>query len=499
MDTMTRSTTAYPWTIDPFEPGEPKWRSIYGSIRRRITDGQIVGGTQLPSTRDLAQHLRVARGTIAQAYELLLAEGFVVGEIGRGTFVVEGFGTAPHLSEGAKRTAFRRPGRLLSERGTLMAQSPYSLAASSPRAVPFTPYLPALSEFPLATWGRLSIATARQLSVAGLRDGDAQGYEPLRQTLKHYLRVSRGIRCDAGQIFLFSSTMQALDICLRLFTDEGDLVGCEDPCYRGALALFKANRVEILPIQVDTQGMRSADLANSRSVPKLVYTTPAHQAPLGSIMSARRRRDLLEWAKVTGSIIFEDDYDGEFRYGGHSISTLQADDEGGLVFHGGSFSKTLFPALRISYLVVPDAYIQAVAAARRVTSRFMNIADQHTLAKFINDGHFARHLSRMRKIYEERRGALAWSFSRYLDGAARLCHVQAGLQVACEFTIGGLEREILDHLRSAKLELGEVADCCINANLPPMCLLGFAAFKPTELTEATVRMASAIEAFRKLR
>jgi GntR family transcriptional regulator/MocR family aminotransferase len=447
-----------------------------------VLAGRIAAGTRLPATRELADDLGVARGTVAQAYELLLAEGFIRGEVGRGTFVSDDLGIV-------RKTATRTKRKLdipLSRRGRVLASSPYPLAGATTTPVPFAPFLPALREFPHKTWQRLAIATSRQLKIRQMMDGDTQGYAPLRHALKDYLRVARGVRCDAHNIFVFSSTMQALDACLRLFADVGDGVACEDPCYRGASALFRSNGLTLHPIAVDDQGMDVRQLPAKNAGIRLVYVTPAHQAPLGSVLSIARRLQLLAWAEQSSAIVFEDDYDGEYRYGGHPIPALQSHDEADVVFHAGTFSKTLFPALRLAYLVVPDAYVAPLAAARSMTSRYPNIADQCTLAAFIADGHFARHLSRMRRLYAERRDALNQLFRTYVGDAARLGANEAGLQTSCEFMTGGHEQGIIARMRHRRIDIRGIDDYRIKAKLPPMCVLGFAAFRPSELKSGVV-------------
>jgi Transcriptional regulators containing a DNA-binding HTH domain and an aminotransferase domain (MocR family) and their eukaryotic orthologs len=467
-----------------------KWQSLYQSMRLAVLDGRLPAGTRLPATRELARDLGVARGTVAQAYDLLSAEGFLRSEVGRGTYVAADL--EPIRQKQRHKTDAPRAVRL-SRRGNKLASSPYPLAAAKSKAVPFQPFLPALSEFPIAIWQRLAISSARQVTIGEMQDGDALGYRPLRQALTEYLRLARGLHCEADNVFIFSSTMQALDVCLRLVTDDGDTVACEDPCYRGASALFRANRVKLLPIPVDKQGMDVSILSATTAQVRLTYVTPAHQAPLGSVLSASRRLRLIEWAIKSGSIIFEDDYDGEYRYGGHPIPALQAHDSHEVVFHCGSFSKTLFPALRLAYLVVPNRYVATMAAARSVTSRYVGISDQLALTKFISKGHFPRHLGRMRKLYAERRNALTYLFNKLVGQAVELSSVEAGLQVACQFKLATPEKDILAKLRATKLIAHGVEDYQLKNRLPPTCVLGFAAFTPMELKIAAERFARVIE------
>ena len=238
--------------------------------------------------------------------------------------------------------------------------------------------------------------------------------------------------------------------------------------------------------------MDVSSLVRAGSGVRLTYVTPAHQAPLGSVLSVSRRIRLIEWAEKSSSVIFEDDYDGEYRYGGRPLPALKAHDANGVVFHCGSFSKTLFPALRLAYLVVPGRYVDALSSARNITSRFVGMADQLTLARFISEGHFPRHLTRMRKLYAERRGALTYLFERNLGHAAKLSPVEAGLQTACEFTLPMTEKDIMSRLRAANLDVHGIGEYRISVKLPPMCVLGFAAFDPA-LKEATERLTQAIE------
>lgn len=479
---MVKSGSAFPIAIADITFVEAKWRALYVAIKQGVLTGRIAAGTRLPATRELADDLGVARGTVAQAYELLLAEGFIRGEVGRGTFVNDDLSIVQRTVERAKH----KPEIPLSRRGRIMATSPYPLVAAKTAPVPFAPFLPALNEFPHKTWQRLAIATSRRLKIGQMMDGDTQGYAPLRHALKDYLSLARGVRCEAHNIFVFSSTMQALDACLRVFADEGDGVACEDPCYRGASALFRSNGLKLFPIPVDEHGMDVRQLPGKNAGIRLVYVTPAHQAPLGSVLSITRRLQLLTWAERSSAVVFEDDYDGEYRYGGHPIPALQSQDEADVVFHAGTFSKTLFPALRLAYLVVPDAYVAPLSAARSMTSRYPNIADQCTLAAFIADGHFARHLSRMRRLYAERREALDQLFRTYVDGAARLSTNEAGLQTSCEFMTGEQESGIISRMRHRGIDIRGIDDYRIKAKLPPMCVLGFAAFRPSELKTGVV-------------
>ena len=489
---MPKRATLYSLDIPPQSGRGRKWRDLYATLRTSILTGELAAGSRLPATRELARTLGVARGTVSLSYDLLLAEGFLTSQGGRGTFVANGVS-----SEKSSKIVAAAPVKIsephISRRGRALLHSPYPSITNRNFPVPFTAFLPDLSEFPHRVWQQLSITGMRNQTAADMRDGDAQGYLPLREALTDYLRAARGLKCTPDNIFILSSTMQALDLTLRLFTDPGDAVIVEDPCYRGALQLLKASQVEILPLTVDENGMQTENLIKMPSKARLIYTTPAHQAPLGSVLSGPRRLFAIQWARANNSVIFEDDYDGEYRYSGHPIPALQSNDRFGVVMHGGTFSKTLFPALRLAYLVVPDRHVSAFRSARSLTSRFPQITDQRTLTEFIREGHFARHLSRMRRIYSERREALSEAFNRYLDGIAQLSPIQAGLQTICHFNSNMSEDTILQALRKSGLELHGLKGYQIVRRLPPSAVLGFAPFQPEKIANAARTMAASLE------
>jgi GntR family transcriptional regulator/MocR family aminotransferase len=287
---------------------------------------------------------------------------------------------------------------------------------------------PALDLFPTMLWAQVASRRVRRAPMRLLLDCEPAGYPPLRAAVADYLRTSRGVRCGAEQVVIVSGVQEALALVARLVLDPGDRVCMEDPGYIGAAHAFQAVGAQIVAMPVDDGGMRLRE-TRLRGV-RLAYVTPAHQFPLGVSMSLPRRLALLDWARRSGALILEDDYDSEYRYAGRPLPALQGLDDHGVVLFAGSFSKVLFPSLRLGYLVVPPDLVDHVAAAKSVSGRHAPLLDQAVLADFIADGHFGRHVRRMREIYAERLSVLLECARRQLAGLLEISGVEAGLQTA---------------------------------------------------------------------
>ncbi len=400
----------------PLPKGAPLHASLYAALRAAILDGRLRAGARLPSSRDLASQLDVSRGTVVTVFEQLLSEGYLVARVGAGTEV------SPALPEHAFSAPSRErpaaPAKLtLSRWATRLGASPFP---KSPRPVrAFRAHVPALEAFPQDAWGRLVARRARRGEMALLRDSDPRGYPPLRRALADHLRVSRGVRADAEHVVIVSGLQQALELTARIVLDPGDAAWVEDPGYVGASAVLRAQGARVTPVPVDDDGLR-VDFGIARhGGARFVYLTPAHQAPTGVALSPARRLALLDWAARVGAVVFEDDYDSEFRYEGRPLPALQGDDLRSVVVHAGSFSKTLFPGLRLGYVVLPDALLDAFVDAKAIADRYAPLFMQAVLADFVSEGHFGRHLRRMRTLYTGRREALREALERKLGGAMR--------------------------------------------------------------------------------
>jgi GntR family transcriptional regulator/MocR family aminotransferase len=324
---------------------------------------------------------------------------------------------------------------------------------------------------------------------------DPLGYQPLREAIADYLRTSRGVRCSFEQVVIVSGVQEALDLTVRLFLNPGDRLCMENPGYIGASCVFEAIGAQVVPAPVDDDGM----VLDNRSVrgARLIYVTPGHQFPLGITMSLPRRLHLLELAEKSDALIFEDDYDSEYRYSGRPMPALQGLDRAGRVLYAGTFSKTLFPSLRLGYLVVPTDLVSVFQSAKAVTNRHAPLPDQVVLCDFISEGHFGRHLRRMREVYSERLSVLLESARQKLDGLLEVSNIEAGLQ-----TVGWLDAGIDDKAaaKAAAARQVEVVPLSRYDRDQPKrkgLQLGFAASVPNEIRRGVRELAIALEGVRK--
>ncbi len=317
------------------------------------------------------------------------------------------------------------------------------------------------------------------------------GYGPLREAIAEYLTTSRGVTCSAGQVVVVSGAQEALDLVTRLTVDPGDRVGIEDPGYRGAALAFEAAGTKIVPLPLDDQGvvLRASRLRNVR----LVYVTPAHQYPTGVTLSLARRLELLEWARNAGALIFEDDYDSEFRYSGRPIPALQSLDRHGVVIFAGSFNKVLFPSLRLGYVVLPPDLVPHAVAVRSITARHPPLLDQAVVCDFITAGHFGRHLRRMREIYAERLSILVECTKQRLDGLLELSNVEAGLQTAGWLRDGIDAQAVVTAAAARDLEMAPLSYYARTPLHRDGLQLGFAAVDGREIRRGVRELAGVLE------
>jgi GntR family transcriptional regulator / MocR family aminotransferase len=425
---MAKLAREFALALPPNNSGLPAYRWLYAALRSEILNGRLRPGTRLPSTRDLAGQYSLARGTIVNAFEQLRSEGYVEGSVGSGTYVSR---VLPeqllHVALGrtAKPTVQGKRQRVVSDYGR-RARLFEGYENRPIRA--FRANLPALDLFPTTLWTKITLRCLRQISRRNLMGCDPLGHIPLRQAVAEYLSRSRGVRCGPEQVAIVSGVQEALDLSARLLLNPGDRVCVENPGYPGAVMAFQAFGAKILATGVDDEGIEIRRLP-SQGV-RMIYVTPGHQFPLGTTMSLARRLQLLQWARKSGAMIFEDDYDGEYRYSGRPIPALQGLDDGGLVLYAGSFSKVLFPALRLGYVVIPVDLLPHFEAAMSLTVRHAPLVEQLVLTDFITDGHFGRHLRRMREVYAERLSILLEEARLRLSGLLEISGVEAGLQTA---------------------------------------------------------------------
>jgi GntR family transcriptional regulator/MocR family aminotransferase len=411
----------------------PLFRQLYGAIKDAILGGQIRPGAQLPPSRTLAATLGVSRQTVVNAYAQLLAEGYFTCTVGKGSFVSD---RLPVRVERARKrepqsVAAPEPPRL-SERATAFAEPHIALAAQlgTPRA--FRTGMPALEAFPFDVWTRLNARRWRRPSLP-LGYGDPSGFAPLRELLATHLQVSRGMRCAPEQIIVTTGAQQALSLVAVMLGNVGDKVWIESPGYRGAAAAFHAAGLVTCPVLVDSEGLGVEQGAAQYPGARLAYVTPSHQYPLGVTMSLERRMALIAWATQHKAWIVEDDYDSEYRYAGPVLASVQSLDRSGSVLYIGTLSKILFPGLRLGYLVVPPALVDAFRRGKAAMDRSTAMMPQVVLADFIAGGHFHRHIKRTHALYDERRGVLVDALQRELGQQIAIGPSNAGLQLAVAF------------------------------------------------------------------
>lgn len=430
-----KTNPAYPiWSSFALDRTDkrPLQDQIVAYFREAISSGRMRSGSRLPPTRELANELGVARNTVALAYERLIAEGYLDSRAGSGTFVTEGLVKA---KQSGKSVSVRRP----STRGQRTLNAITGFVASS--TLPLTPGLPALDQFPFSLWAKLSARFWRSEQRELLPYGDPAGYAPLRRALSRYLRAARGIACEPEQILIVSGSQAGIYTTARVLLDTGDQVWVEDPGYVSGRSALAANGARLVAVPVDEQGLDPVEGERLAPNAKLAVVSPSHQYPLGVIQSLPRRMAMLDWAERADAWILEDDYDGEFRYAAKPVSALHSLDPEGRVLYLGTLSKVLAPSLRIGYLVVPTDLVDAFIAARAVSDRHVPIEIQAVVTDFIEGGHLAAHVRRLRPIYDSRRRALLQAFEKIHDLVEPIDY-SAGLHFIARLKVDGDDAKI---------------------------------------------------------
>jgi GntR family transcriptional regulator / MocR family aminotransferase len=449
----------------------PLYRQIYEAYRTRVLRGDLRPGELLPSTRELARQLGVSRLPVLNAYAQLLAEGFLKSKMGAGTFVAS---SLPQLVSSDDRTHLRAS---VSSRRRVAADAaalPEYVRPSWAEALgPFQVGQPALQDFPAEIWARLVARHARRLKVSDLQYGDPMGTLTLREVLANYLRTSRGVRCEAHQVMIVSGSQQALDISTRVLLDSGAAAWVEEPGYWLVRHTLTAAGCRIIAVSVDEEGLNvKAGLRRCRTA-RAAFVAPSHQYPLGVTMTVARRLELLDWAETTGSWIIEDDYDSEYRYDSMPISSLQGLDNNSRVIYVGSFSKVLFPSLRLGYIVIPPELIERFTAVRQSMDLCPPQATQEPLASFIRMGYFSRHIRRMRRLYEERRRVLVEAIQEEFGNSCELVGAEAGMHITLLVSDKVRDTEIAAKAAEKKLWLSALSLSYVGDAPHPGFVLGF--------------------------
>lgn len=423
--------------------GTPLYRQLYERVRGAIANGVLRPGDRLPSARALASQVSAARGTVDLCYNLLSSEGYVESRGAAGTFVSTGL-------NGAIVPPYKRPGgQAVRPRAT----------ADDPEVAPFTMGLPALDAFPRRLWSRLTARHARNLSLHTLLESGSTGYGPLRDAIASYVTLARGVPCTSDDVIVTPGFQGALGLIVTTLLEPGDALWFEDPGYFAARRALETSDVELVPVPVDAEGMVVRSGIERANGARFAYVTPSHQMPLAAALTLSRRLELLDWAHRANAWIIEDDYDSEFRYGSRPLPALKSLDGHGRVLYVGSFSKVLFPGLRLGYLIAPDRLREVLSTHFHLLYRDLPLLGQAVTADFMSEGHFARHIQRMRTLYAERRDALVESLERVFEDRLRI-----------EFGEGGM------HLLARGEELEDdvhVAECAASMALAPVPLTRF--------------------------
>ncbi|OYP36551.1 PLP-dependent aminotransferase family protein [Rhodopirellula sp. MGV] len=466
---------------------QPLFRQLEDYLRSAIQTGMLPAGEKLPSTRQLASTLQVSRNTVISAYDQLISEGYLDAAHGSGTRVSADIPelAAPVLADAALPESTRQLEMELSSYGQTMAQfEDFVPDVGWPR--PFRPHLPALDLFPLEAWRKLALSQVRLVDENQLSGVDPQGYKPLRQAIAEYMWASRGVRCDEDQILVTSGAQQGMALLAQILLDQGDTAGLEDPGYMPARQIFDLAGLKTVSLAHDEDGIRVDELARlpKKQRPRLIYTTPGGQWPLGMTMSLPRRLELLQYAKTNRVWLIEDDYNGEFRYVGRRLPAMTSLDQSGCVVYMGSFSKLTFPAIRLGFLVLPRQLARTFSYARWLSDRFSPAIWQMVLCRFIQTGQFVKHLQKMRIAYAERQQTLCDALRQRFGDQMHFTQQPSGMHLTVFGKTKRIETALANSAKAANIDFHPVSIYTHDPKRGAGLVLGFAAYDNAKIIEA---------------
>lgn len=460
----------------------PIHAQVYDAWRQGILSGRFAHNMRVPSSRELAITLGIARSTVTQAYDQLIAEGYLRSQHGSGTFVCSVLPENLLHAQAAKRSAREASAIRLSSFGTRLVDD-FQYPPKTPGWISFSHWWPDQEQFPSAEWRRIMLRHLRNEHPDIFQYAThAQGYAPLREAIARYVMQFRAVSCTADQVIVVNGSQQGLDLCARLLIDVGDEVAVENPGYLGARRIFLAAGAKIKPVAVDREGIVSAGLGKKA---RIVYVTPSHQFPSGVSMSLARRLEVIAWAREHGSIILEDDYDSEYRYSGAPLPALQGLATDAPVIYCGTFSKVMFPGLRIGYLIVPTDVATAFRRAKWLADRNTPMLEQAALADFIGEGHLERHIRRMRRVYATRREALIESLQKHFGARAQVLGDAAGMHALVRVEDAGLIERALQN----KVQIRSARDYYVGNAPSNEFVFGFATLSERAIREGIKRIA----------
>jgi GntR family transcriptional regulator/MocR family aminotransferase len=473
-------------TVDKKVP-KSLYRQVYDGYCKAIVDGNLRAGQRVPSTRVLASELGISRIPVLSAYAQLLAEGYFESRVGSGTIVSKSLPNRVAMLQRANDPSkIPNPGRrLVSKRCSILSSAEDFYRGRAVR--PFSVSQMAFEHFPLQIWNSLVTRHLRSMHARSLDYGDPMGLKDLREATAIHLRTARGVRCEAQQIMIVSGSQQGLEISVRVLLDPGNRVWMEEPGYSFARSVFAFSGCHVVPVPVDAEGLNVAAGMKQCRAARAALVTPSHQYPLGVTMSASRRFQLLDWAESQGSWIMEDDYDSEYRYESMPVTSLQGLDRNSRVVYIGTFSKVMFPSLRLGYVVIPPDLVERFLAVRFAMDIGPATFHQSVLADFICEGHFSRHIRRMRSLYAERRGALIENIRHELGSVVEIAGAQAGMHLSVIFN-GLSDRQIAARAARQNLCVAPLSPFYIGDGARQGFILGFGSTSVEEIPDAVRKL-----------
>ncbi|PHM36571.1 PLP-dependent aminotransferase family protein [Xenorhabdus innexi] len=465
---------------------------VYHTIRNAILDGRLTENTKIPSTRALAEMMSISRNSVIAGFDRLTDEGYLIARKGSGTYVST---TIPDKLVAINRTYESKEKKTIAASNLSTATNalmPFweKIQPESNQYPIFNIGVGCVDQFPHKLWGQLTGRVWRHSKKTIGQFSQPDGYPLLKKVLADYIHATRGVNCSEHQIIIVNGTQQAINLTARVLLQQGDKVWLDDPSYDSARAIFTAMGAQIAAIPSDAQGMNVSYGAASHPDARLVYTSPSHQFPLGTTLTLPRRLALLDWANQHNAWIFEDDYNSEFRYFSKSIQALQGLDTTQRVIYAGTFSKMMYPGLRIGFLVVPEPLINAFTMMKYYSDTLSGYLEQAVLAHFIQEGHYARHVRRIRKICYERQSALSDAINRYLPHVFDANITDSGIHMVCRLKDGFTEQEIITKCRQLGLGAQPLSRYCIHAFSDQAILFGYAAHPPADIYENIKRLAA---------
>ena len=468
-------------------------QQLYEELRRAILSGRLPQGQRIPSSRSMAKSLGISRTTVTQSYEQLLSEGYLQTVVGSGTFV------CTHLPDDLLHSTPVESAQSIPRLPIKLSK--YAEALAKTNVITTEPHVPisfrygrpAFDQFPIKLWRKLLSRHCRTNLTWLDYASDLLGYKPLREAIARYLTRFRAVQCEPDQILITNGTQQSLYLMMRLLIDPGDAIALENPGYLSARRIFLTQGAKLLPVAVDESGLVVKELANySTELIKLVYVTPSHQFPTGATLSLPRRLELLTWAQQTGTLIVEDDYDSEYRYGDRPIPALQGLDRTHSVCYLGTFSKVLFPSLRIGYLVLPSNLVSLFAHAKWLSDRQLPLLEQQVLTDFIEEGHLERHIRQMRSHYDYCRQVLVQALNFHFGDQVKILGEKAGIHLMVRLHTNLSDEEIIHRAAQASVGMISAQPCYLKAHHPGEFIFGYSELNEQQLQEGIRRLAQVL-------